>query len=244
METKSKTQEINAIQFKARMCSLTVLHVYSSNLEAIEAQINQLVRQAPKMFCSTPIVIDLEFERQTETPIAFPALIKLLRKFQMVPAAITNGTPEQEQMALKAGLAILPVAKHAATETAAVSQGAAKSKAKAPNTKLANTKVINQPVRSGQQIYAKDADLIILASVSHGAEIIADGNIHVYGALHGRAIAGASGDLNARIFCTKLDAELVSIAGIYSLSDDYVNKKFETPMQIFLENNHLLMLEL
>jgi septum site-determining protein MinC len=104
--------------------------------------------------------------------------------------------------------------------------------------------MIYQPVRSGQQIYAKNADLIILSSVSHGAEIIADGSIHVYGALHGRAIAGAQGDQAARIFCKKLDAELISIAGIYLLSDDFKKHQKEIPLQIYLENEKLLIAEL
>ena len=87
------------------------------------------------------------------------------------------------------------------------------------NTAKQPTKMVIQPVRSGQQVYAKGGDLVVLSSVSEGAEILADGNIHVYGALRGRALAGVQGDENARIFCSHLDASLVSIAGVYLLND-------------------------
>ena len=100
-------------------------------------------------------------------------------------------------------------------------------------------KVINTPVRSGQQIYAKDTDLIILSQVGQGAEVIADGNIHIYGTLRGRAIAGASGNKEARIFCQSLQAELVSIAGIYKVSDDLSEDQIGHSCQVGLKENNL-----
>jgi len=101
------------------------------------------------------------------------------------------------------------------------------------------TKIISTPVRSGQQIYAKDSDLIILSQVGQGAEVIADGNIHIYGTLRGRAIAGASGNKEARIFCQSLQAELISIAGIYQVSDDLPADRIGQSSQIELKENHL-----
>ncbi|GAA3932373.1 septum site-determining protein MinC [Litoribacillus peritrichatus] len=100
-------------------------------------------------------------------------------------------------------------------------------------------KVISTPVRSGQQIYAKDTDLIILSQVGQGAEVIADGNIHIYGTLRGRAIAGASGNQQARIFCQSLQAELVSIAGIYKVSDDLPSDQLGQSCQVGLKENNL-----
>lgn len=103
---------------------------------------------------------------------------------------------------------------------------------------MSQTLLITQPIRSGQQVYAQGADLIVHAPVSQGAELIADGNIHVYGPLRGRALAGVSGNKNARIYCQKLEAELVSVAGHYSVSEDI---KFTStqPMCIYLENDSL-----
>lgn len=101
------------------------------------------------------------------------------------------------------------------------------------------TLVIKQPVRSGQKVYAKGRDLLVLASVSTGAEILADGHIHVYGSLRGRAFAGAQGNEEARIFCTDLQADLVSIAGIYMINDDLPDDIRKTAVQISLAGEEL-----
>jgi len=111
--------------------------------------------------------------------------------------------------------------------------------AQTPNVETTKAKLITVPVRSGQQVVAKGSDLIVSSSVSRGAELLADGNIHVYGALRGRALAGISGYLEARIYCQSLEAELLSIAGYYRLSDafDPVNK----PCQIYLVDEHIVI---
>ena len=101
------------------------------------------------------------------------------------------------------------------------------------------TKMVTQPIRSGQQVYAKGGDLVVLSSVSEGAEILADGNIHVYGALRGRALAGVQGDENARIFCSNFDASLVSIAGVYLLNDDIEKNLIGKSAQITLNKEQL-----
>ena len=98
---------------------------------------------------------------------------------------------------------------------------------------------MTQPVRSGTQIYARGADLIVTAAVSPGAEIIADGNIHVYGALRGRALAGAVGDVEARIFCSRLEAELISIAGRYLVSEQIPPEQHGLQVQIALDDDRL-----
>lgn len=96
--------------------------------------------------------------------------------------------------------------------------------------------VVRQPVRSGQTIYAEGTDLVLLASVNSGAEVIADGHVHIYSTLRGRAVAGARGMTDARIFCQKLDAEFVAIAGAYVLSDDLPPEHRGKPVQIYLED--------
>jgi septum site-determining protein MinC len=103
----------------------------------------------------------------------------------------------------------------------------------------AKSRLITQPVRSGTQVYARDADLVVTAPVSAGAEIMADGNIHVYAALRGRALAGAGGDAEARIFCSRLEAELVSIAGHYLVSDQIPPEFRGLPVQIALVDDRL-----
>lgn len=104
---------------------------------------------------------------------------------------------------------------------------------------LKPAKVIMRPVRSGQQVYAEGSDLVVTASVSEGAELLADGNIHVYGTLRGRALAGVKGNNNARVFCQSLDAELVSIAGQFIMHDTVKGECWKKPAQIYLEEDTL-----
>ena len=99
--------------------------------------------------------------------------------------------------------------------------------------------LITEPVRSGQQIFAEDGDLIVLASVSSGAELIARGNIHIYGRMRGRALAGVNGDKRARIFCQALDAELIAIAGLYKISDEFPPEARKQRVQVLLKNEEL-----
>ena len=104
-----------------------------------------------------------------------------------------------------------------------------------------STRVITEPVRSGQQIYAEDADLVVLSAVSPGAEVIADGCVHVYGPLRGRALAGARGDENARVFARRFEAELVAIAGVYTVADQIKNAKSGEAHQVFLQHSKLVI---
>ena len=99
--------------------------------------------------------------------------------------------------------------------------------------------MISEPVRSGQQIYAPNGDLLVLAPVSHGAELLADGHIHIYGPLRGRALAGVTGDTEARIFCQSLEAELISIAGQYKISEDLEGDYWQQPVVVHLTEGHL-----
>jgi septum site-determining protein MinC len=95
--------------------------------------------------------------------------------------------------------------------------------------------VVSQPVRSGQVVYAQNADLVVLAPVNPGAQVIADGHIHIYAPLRGRAVAGMQGLLGARIFCQRLEAELVAISGAYIMAEDIPQDRRGRPAQIYLE---------
>jgi len=95
--------------------------------------------------------------------------------------------------------------------------------------------VVSQPVRSGQVVYAQNADLVVLAPVNPGAQVIADGHVHIYAPLRGRAVAGMQGLLGARIFCQRLEAELVAISGAYVMAEDIPRDRLGKPAQIYLE---------
>lgn len=238
MTTMTEARNKNsAFQLKGSLFTLTVLHLLKTDLDAINKQLAPMVKQTPKFFYYMPVVIDLQKLRSndgTATIIDFQDLDACLRAHKLIPVGIRGGTPEQQEAALQAGLALLPNTK---TETTDVT--ASLNSTPPPPQAVNQSRLITQPVRSGQQIYARNADLIVLAPVSHGAELLADGHIHVYGTLRGRALAGVNGDQNARIFCQSLEAELVAIAGHYWLSEDLQNSPLKQGVHVYLENERL-----
>lgn len=217
-----------AFEFKGSLITLTVLHLLSSDINLFLAQLRYHAQKTPNLFKNMPLVIDLQ-RMPAEDEINFTALQHHLREHGLVPVGVRHGNEKHNNAAQLAGLAIL---------SNQVSKAKSKSSQESAPTAFAHTQVITKPVRSGQQIYARQGNLIVLAPVSHGAELLADGHIHVYGALHGRALAGVNGDKTARIFCQKLAAELVSIAGYYSLSDNLPDIKAPIA-QVFLEDDKI-----
>jgi septum site-determining protein MinC len=209
---------------------------------AFEAELAQQVQRSPRFFLNAPVVLDLreaqEFTREEE----FREARVTLRRHTLALIGIQNAQPAQVEAAAAAGLASFapnstqPRGPRAAVEPAPVAPAPPPS---AVQPAAAKSLLVTQPVRSGTQIYARGSDLVVTAPVSPGAEIMADGNIHVYGALRGRALAGASGDAEARIFCSRLEAELVSIAGRYLVSDQLPLEQRGFPVQIALVDDRL-----
>lgn len=221
-------------QLKGRMFTLTVLELYTTNLSLLSDMLSSKVQQAPRFFQSTPVAIDLSRLVDPTNKLDFSALIQTIREHGLIPIGIHGGSVEQQTLALSAGLGVLHHLKdesdaHNRTAlTTNTSEGPAQP-----------TKVITSPVRSGQQIYAQGGDLLILAPVSTGAEVIADGHIHIYGPLRGRALAGVSGNEQARIFCDSLEAELVSIAGYYKVNENLRNEVWKSRVHVFLDDKTL-----
>jgi len=196
---------------KGSSFTLSVLHLSGDDVAPTVDFLKQKVEQAPTFFASAPIVVNID---KVQGDIDFSALKHGIEQAGMIPVGVTGSKDKRTQnLASEAGFAVM---------------SSSKSPVSAP-AKIAPTKVIRTPIRSGQQIYAKDGDLVILNHVSAGAEVIADGSIHIHGTLRGRAIAGASGQKDAKIICNDLQAELISIAGNYWLSDkidsEYWKKK-------------------
>lgn len=234
MKTLKPQASQNAFQLKGSILTLTVLQLLQADMNPFVSQLSALVKSTPNFFRNAPIIIDLEKLADRHDNIDFEQLKDELRHNGLIPIGVRNGNEQQIKNAISAGLGILPNAK---TEPPKPEP----SKAKIMGDKNITSKLITQPVRSGQQVYAQQGDLIILASVSPGAELISDGNIHVYGTLRGRAIAGASGDISTRIFCHKLEAELISIAGYYKLHDDIKVPPSSSGIQIYLEEEKLTL---
>src|SRR5271168_5303504 len=178
-----------------------------------DAELAEQVQRSPRFFLNAPVVLDLkgavEFTSETE----FTEAREILRRHTLTLIGIQNAAPVQADAAAAAGLAgFAPNATQPSRpRPAEAAPGASQARQSRASPIAAKSRLITQPVRSGTQIYARGADLVVTAPVSAGAEIMADGNIHVYAALRGRALAGASGDAEARIFCSRLEAELVSI---------------------------------
>ena len=174
----------------------------------------------PGFFEQDPLVIDLHAVGEEAGSIDFKQLLTLLKAHAVCPVAVKGGSAAHLKAALKAGLVAAPDAvlqrQVAAPVSDVVPAPVAVAPAPQPN---AEAMVIDRPLRSGQQVYARGRDLVVLAMVNPGAEVIADGHIHVYAPLRGKAMAGARGNGDARIFALSMEPELISIAGIYRTSD-------------------------
>lgn len=214
-----------AFKLKGRLYTLTVLHILDMEENSFRNNLDDMVSKAPRLFEHTPIVLD--FSSVDADASQFKTICGILRAKGLIPIAVQGASESLQKMALASGLAIIGGSSFQDKE---LIEKPAESKA----SEKSQSKIINSPVRSGQQVVSMHGDLIILGSVSHGAELLATGNIHIYGALRGRALAGINGNKNARIFCQLLDAELVSIAGYYQLRE--VITPPQTPCQIYLRD--------
>ena len=226
------SEEPPPFDLKGSLFTLTVLHLFKLDRVAIERHLTEKIKQAPGFFNNTPVVIDLEGLEESRDGVDFAALYDLLKGCGMVPVGIRNGNPKLQAVARLAGLPLLPESR---------SVGPAKKAEQGVEPVAARGRIVNHPVRSGQQIYAPNGDLIILGTVSAGAEIMADGHVHVYGLLRGRAQAGVRGDLEARIFCQGLEAELISIAGRYRVSEQIGSDDWGKAAQIHLADDRLII---
>lgn len=234
-------------ELRGATLSLLALLLKTTDLAELAAQLDAQALDAPGLFDQDPVAIDLSQVREATEAIDFAALNDLLRRHKLQPIAVRRGSAQQMAAALDAGLveaqeSAAPVrmrdeAQEAPLEPAAEDVAVAETPAA-----VAPALIVDRPLRSGQQVYARGGDLVVLAVVSYGAEVIADGSIHVYAPLRGRAVAGARGDTRARIFTTCMEPQLVSIAGTYrttetALPADVLGK----PAQARLEGERLVV---
>jgi septum site-determining protein MinC len=215
----------------------TVMVVRASMLRdpVFERELAEQVRRSPRFFLNAPVVLDLRDAAGFATADDLVAARDVLAHHTLRLVGVQNAQPAQIEAGAAAGLASF------APNAAQPTRRSAPEPSTAPQPAAASgrTMLVTQPVRSGTQIYARGGDLVVTAAVSPGAEIMADGNIHVYGALRGRALAGASGDGEARIFCSRFEAELVSIAGRYLVSEQLPAAERGFAVQIALVDDRL-----
>ena len=242
-----------SFQLKGSALTVVVLALVEYDPNSLAIELKEKIDQAPHFFVNSPVLISLERLENPESCAALindaSVLIQICRQLDLQPLGFTAVPEVLLGGVQKTGLAILPTPSERALKIPAA------AKARAVETVVETrietvveerlvqrlSKVITRPVRSGQQIYAEGADLIVLAQVSEGAEVLADGHIHIYGSLRGRALAGVKGDESARIFCQSLEAELVSVAGNFILQDMLPKELFKKPVQISLKGEKVLV---
>jgi septum site-determining protein MinC len=228
----------------------TILH--SADPLAIDAALKQMTGGVSDFFEDEFAVIDVTAIAAGSPPIDWRALVDLLRKYRLNAVAVRGATAEMGDAIRARGLSLDAGSSSGAKPREEIDAGsAAAAAAPAPSPQAAaplmssGAMIIDTPVRAGQRIYARGCDLIITAAVNNGAEVIADGSIHVYAPLNGRALAGASGNAEARIFALSMQPELVSIAGVYRTFDDgFAPELARQPAQIRLVGDRIDILSL
>jgi len=246
-----------SFQLKGSALTVVVLALVEYDPKTLAIELKEKIDQAPHFFVNSPVLISLERLEQPENCNALiddaDGLIQICRKLDLQPLGFTAVPEVLLASVQKTGLAILPTPAEralkipAATKTKAA-EALVETRIETVIERIVEerlvqriSRVITKPVRSGQQIYAEGADLIVLAQVSEGAEVLADGHIHIYGSLRGRALAGVKGDESARIFCQSLEAELVSVAGNFILQDMLPKELFKKPVQISLKGEKVVV---
>jgi len=251
----STTTAESGVVFKGRMMTLTVLEIREADSDRIATQVAAQLKRSPGFFSRMPVLLSL--------PDVVPDLARvceILRQQDLIVVGVLDASEPVARAAGDAGLAMMksPAGsnrRQSSADTARTS-GAQSERAPEPagdaasdataatrdddsNGRKTPTRLVTRPVRSGQQIYARGGDLVIATSVSEGAEVLADGHIHIYGALRGRALAGASGDGEARIFCRRFEPDLVAIAGCYKVADAMDEGVRCQAVQVSLDNDNL-----
>ena len=238
--------------FDLKSASLPVVAVVLKTTDAAQfaADLAERVADDPGFFDNDPVLIDLAAVREAPESIDFAAITAELRRHSTLPVAVRGGSAAQMAAARALGLAAAPDAPPARAEAPAREMREVREVVREVEVIREvpmpgpgpGTVVVDKPLRSGQQVYARGADLVVMAVVSFGAEVIADGNIHVYAPLRGRAIAGARGNTEARIFSTCLEPQLVSIAGIYRTTETELPADVRgKPAQVRLDGEKLII---
>ena len=244
-------------ELKIGQVGIANLRVRTLDVARLVDEMRSRVQRAPKLFLRAAVVLDFGGLSQVPDATSVQSLIDGLRQAGVLPVALAYGTSETERLAESLGLPLLakfraqyergdePPAAPAPATAPAPRQAADGGPAPAPAAPAAAPHAGQPgmmhaaPVRSGQQVYADNRDLTVLSSVGAGAEVIADGSVHIYGPLRGRALAGAQGNEKARIFCREFHAELVAVAGHYKVLEDIPKELYGKAVQVWLEDGQL-----
>ncbi|URJ24938.1 septum site-determining protein MinC [Candidatus Blochmannia ocreatus (nom. nud.)] len=222
-----------SISIKTTNFSLLVVHIYSACLKTIKISLIEKIKKAPYFLSeNTPVLINVENLNHQSN---WHAIYQIISDSGLLIVGVCCCYNEKlKEIIASSGIPIFPKQNNYII-------GNNLTKKHKDNSINYKTKLINTPIRSGQKIYARLRDLIIVANVNAGAEIISDGNIHIYGTMRGRVLAGASGNKESQIFCTHLSPELVSIGGKYWLNDQIPQEFSGKSVRLSLKNNKLII---
>jgi len=245
-------------ELKIGQVGIANLRIRTMDVARLVQEMNERVTRAPKLFGRAAVILDFGGLSRTPDVESAKALLDGLRGAGVLPVALAYGTSEIELLSQQLGLPLLakfraqyersegeaapartppPAATREPRRTAPAAAAPVAAPAAGEAPKPGRMQLAN--VRSGQQLYAENCDLTVMATVGAGAEVIADGSIHIYGTLRGRALAGAQGNTTARIFCRDFHAELVAIAGHYKVLDDVPDNLRGKAVQVWLEQDQI-----
>jgi len=246
--------ETDACDLRFGQVGIACVRVRRVDAAALCEELERRVRSAPQMFARAAVVLDLSHLPALPDDGTVDALLEAVRSAGMLPVGLAYGTSETEALATRMGLPLI------AKFRAAYEPSAQAASEPAPRAEPAARPepILSAPpagggegamqhigsVRSGQQVYARDRDLVVVGAVANGAEVIADGHIHIYGSLRGRAMAGAQGDTKARIFISDFRAELVAIAGQYRVFEQIPDNLEGQSVQCWLDGEKLMIAKL
>lgn len=219
------------------MLAVTRVNATTDDLAAIELQLNTMARQMPAMVAGMAVVLE------TAVPLSLADYAAAVRRSGMKVVGVSGELLAEAAGPL--GLPVLPAdsgnrpARGGPEPDAEVPPPPQAPVAPPPAAARPPSRLVVDPIRGGQQVYARGTDLTVTHQVGAGAEVVADGSIHIYGRLAGRAIAGADGDTNARIFCRRFEPELVAIAGVYAVAEQLHGEWLGKPAQVFLQDGTL-----
>lgn len=248
------------MKLKGEMSMLNVLHLEDIDVDAICSKLQSKKDEAPQFFIQSPLVVDCAGIDAQIKDLDLSALKKGIEETGFIPVGVRNIPDNMAASIAKLGWAVMREHKVSSstnpnklenkkqvkqTESQASIENNQQDVAEVPVQVAPVVEIksltVSRPVRSGQQVYAAQADMTVLAPTSAGSEVMADGSIHIYGPLRGRVLAGARGNEDARIFCQSLQAELIAIAGRYQLLDEIDTKLIGKPAMIRLDGEKLII---
>lgn len=232
MNKAAEAARETALEIRFGQVDMMQVRIRTTDPGAILGELTGRIATAPRFFGRTAVSLDLSALPSAPEPAVVRTVLDAIRRAGMLPVGLAQGSPGVEELARTLELPV-------------IAQFRAQSRS-APVVQPAQTQPVGLPalmhhqmVRSGQRIYARQRDLVVTAPVGAGAEVIADGCVHVYGPLRGRAMAGAHGDETVRVFCQEFHAELVSIAGVFRVFETIPAELAGQPVQAWLEGGDL-----